>query len=98
MKLIFVTRADFVIVALVALAHTSIHQSLWLTMHQSLWLTPQFKAISECRQMKFSQAEIRNKRSRKVALKPVRATLAWCGRREVVKRKYVLITKEAGYI
>ena len=25
--------------------------------HQSLWFTPQFKAISECRQKKFSQAE-----------------------------------------
>ena len=33
-----------------------------------LWFTHQFKAISECRQKKFSQAEIQNKRSRKVAL------------------------------
>ena len=51
--------------------------------HQSLWFTPQFKAISECRQKKFSQVEIQNKRSRKVALKPVRQTLVWCERREV---------------
>ena len=58
--------------------------------------TPQFKAISECRQKKFSQAEIENKRSRKAALKPVRQTLVWCGRREVFKRKYVLITTEEG--
>ena len=65
-------------------------------LHQSLWFTPQFKAISECRQKKFSQAEIENKRSRKVALKPVRQTLVWCGRREVFKRRYVLIIKEEG--
>ena len=48
--------------------------------HQSLWFTPQFKAINQCRQKKFSQAEIENKRSRKVALKPVRQTLVWCRR------------------
>ena len=47
--------------------------------HQSLWYTPQLKAISECRQKKFSQAEIQSKRSGKVALKPVRQTLVWCG-------------------
>ena len=47
--------------------------------------TPQFKVISECRQKKFSQAEIQNKRSLKVALKPVRQTLVWCGRREVFR-------------
>ena len=64
--------------------------------HQSLWFTPQFKAISECRQKKFPQAEIENKRSRKVALKPVRQTLVWCRRREVFKRRYALITKEEG--
>ena len=52
------------------------------------WLDeqPQFKAISECRQKKFSEAEIQNKRSRKVALKTVRQTLVWCGRREVFER------------
>ena len=65
--------------------------------HQSLWFTPQFKAISECRQKKFSQAEIQNKRGCTVALKPVRQTLVvWCGRREVFKRRYVLITKKKG--
>ena len=64
--------------------------------HQLLWFTPQFKAISECRQKKFSQAEIQNKRRRKVALKPVRQTLVWCGQREVFKRCNVLIMKEEG--
>ena len=60
------------------------------------FFTPLFTAISECRQKKFSQAEIQNKQSHKVALKPVRLTLIWCGRREVLKRRYVLITKEEG--
>ena len=64
--------------------------------NQSLWFTPQFKAIIECRQRKFSQAEIQNKPSRKIALKPLRQTLVWCGRREVIKRRYELITKEEG--
>ena len=64
--------------------------------HQSLSFTPQVKAISECRQKKFSQAEIQNKPSRKATLKPARQTLVWCGRREVFKRRYVLITKEEG--
>ena len=55
------------------------------TIDQSLWFTPQFKAISEFRQKKFSQAENQNRRSRKVALKPVRQTLVWCDRREVLR-------------
>ena len=42
------------------------------------------------------KAEIQNKRSRKVALKPVRQTLVWCRRREVFKRRCVPITKEDG--
>ena len=50
--------------------------------------TRQFKAISDCRQRKFSQPVIQNKHSHKVALKPVRQTLAWCGQREVSKRSY----------
>ena len=55
--------------------------------------------LCECRQKKFSQAEIENKRSSKVALKPVRQTLlVWCGRKEVFKRRYVLITKEEGFL
>ena len=37
---------------------------------------------------------IHNKRSRKVALKPVGQTLAWCGRRVIFKTGYVLIMKE----
>ena len=64
--------------------------------HLLLWFTPLFKAISKCRQKKFSQPVIQNRHSRKVALKPVRQTLAWCGRRELFKRSYVLITKEEG--
>ena len=64
--------------------------------HQSLWFTPQFKAISGYRQKKFPQAKIENKRSRKIALKPVRQTLVWCGRREVFKRCNVLLMKEEG--
>ena len=54
------------------------------------------QAISECIQKKCSQAEIQNKRSCKVALKPVRQNLVCCGLREVFKRRYVLITKEEG--
>ena len=37
---------------------------------------------------------IQNEHSHKVALKPARHNLAWCGRREVFKRSYVLTTKE----
>ena len=33
--------------------------------HHLLWLTPQFKAISECRQKKFSQPAIQNKHGHK---------------------------------
>ena len=33
--------------------------------HQLLWFTPQFKAISESRQKKFSQPVIQNKHGRK---------------------------------
>ena len=40
---------------------------------------------------KFSQAEIQNKRGHEIALKPVRQTLVWCRRREVLKERYVLI-------
>ena len=65
--------------------------------HQLLWFTPQFKAISECRQKKFFQPEIQNKHCRNVAPKPVRQTLTWCGRREVFKRSYLLMTKEEGH-
>ena len=64
--------------------------------HQLLWFIPQFKAISECRQKKFSQPVIQNKHSRKVALKPVGQALAWCAQRLVFKRSYVLKKKELG--
>ena len=40
------------------------------------------------------QPVIQNKHSLKAALKPVRQTLAWCGQREVFKRRYVFITRE----
>ena len=69
-------------------------QILYYNSNSRFWFTPQFKAIIECRPKKFSQAEIQNKRGRKVALKPVRQNLFWCGRGEVFKRSYVLITKE----
>ena len=55
------------------------------------------KAISECREKKFSQLIIQNNHSRKVPLKPVCQTLACCGRRRVdFKTSYVPITKEEG--
>ena len=60
------------------------------------WFTPQFKAISDFRQKKFSQPVLQNKRSRKVALKPVRQTLTCCGIRQVTKRSYMLISKTKG--
>ena len=37
---------------------------------QLLLLTPKFKGIGDCRQKKFPQAEIQNKRRRKLSLKP----------------------------
>ena len=55
--------------------------------HQLLWFTPQFKAISDLRQNKFSQPVIQNKHGRKLALIPVRLTLTWCGISEVLKSK-----------
>ena len=64
--------------------------------HQLLWFTPEFKVISQCRRKKCSQAVIQSKHSCKVVLKPVRQTLAWCGRGEVFESSYLLITKEEG--
>ena len=64
--------------------------------HQSLSFTPQFKEISECRQKKFSQAEIQNKRSRKVALKPVRQTLVCWGEWKVLRKGVCLQRKKMG--
>ena len=40
------------------------------TMVSVAFLTPKFKEICDCRQRKFPQAEIQNKRRRKVSLKP----------------------------
>ena len=58
--------------------------------------TSQFKAINESRQKKSSQpvVMIENKHSRKVSLNPVRQTLTWCRRREVLKKSYLLMAKE----
>ena len=46
--------------------------------------------------MEFSQLVTQNKHSHKVALKPVRQTLSWCGRRVAFKRSFLLITKYEG--
>ena len=59
-------------------------------------IASQFKAIKDCRQMKFSQPVNQNKHGHKNAVKSVRQTLALCKRKVVLKRSYVLVTKEEG--
>ena len=58
-------------------------------------MTPQFKAISDCRQREFCQPVVnQNKHGRKGAATPVGQTLALCKQQVVFKRSCVLLTQE----
>ena len=62
----------------------------------ALGFTAQFKAISECRQMKFFQPEIQNKHSCNDAPEPVRQALSCCGQREVLREVMGFRRKKKG--
>ena len=59
-------------------------------------LSPQFKAISECGHMKFSQPVNQSKHGRKSYPEPVGQTLDLRKQKTVVKSSYVLVTKKKG--
>ena len=62
------------------------------TIASLVFLTPEFNAISSCRQRRFSHPVNTNKQSRKSY--PEGQTLALCKRKVVCKRSYVLIMNE----